>query len=651
MVTCRSLPGINVRRVEDDSSIDPDNNPPRSRLFMVVPKNADGSVIEAEMSRFPGMQYCKTDLIASKGIVFVKYVTSSSACIAMEAIQSTGVVAGYKVKIMLAEPKSKRSDSRGSLIGAQFLSSSGSQNLTNPEQAGLIPGLDAFRSGALGLGHGLTLQGYSGTTIPSVNGNFASLKMGNMLPDDRISQGQSLHGALGINAPLNDDCFVPGLHGLGLQQQSLGSLSADNLLDKHQDISLEPGSIQVSMPKQQTGSSFSNTNAGPEGPPNARLFIVVPRIVTEETLSQLFRCYSGMEYLDLKRDNITGKSKGFAFVGYSTLESAMAARANLDGVEFPFGSGYHIKVRYAESLDASRSRVASSGKVRSASSGAAIGTSSNDTAMTAFQIPSPDSGDSVVQHRGSPQIGQNLHHRFLPSQTTVTQLTSRSDNYGDQTLLSPKSSPLNLNDNSLGVLESSNNDSSIAAMQAGLSNLSLGTCITSNHTTKNEKFIANTSATQSHNSPASADQVSAVQSESGEHTGSWHENSPDLLATATSVNVSGKQGCSSQYSLSPINSSMPSKLDNTIVYSNLIRALPDYTSLTNIFQRCGPVEYVHVLSNEGIAMIKFSSAESAEFAIEKLDGADLFGEILQVRSVPPSLHSSNDGIGAIGSWS
>lgn len=44
------------------------------------------------MARFAGLQYCKTDLIATKGIVFVKYARSSSACLAMETIQDTGMV-------------------------------------------------------------------------------------------------------------------------------------------------------------------------------------------------------------------------------------------------------------------------------------------------------------------------------------------------------------------------------------------------------------------------------------------------------------------------------------------------------------------------------------------------------------------------------
>ncbi len=34
-----------------EASLDPDNIPPRSRLFLVVPKNADGAAIEVRSSK------------------------------------------------------------------------------------------------------------------------------------------------------------------------------------------------------------------------------------------------------------------------------------------------------------------------------------------------------------------------------------------------------------------------------------------------------------------------------------------------------------------------------------------------------------------------------------------------------------------------
>eukprot|EP00882_Tetradesmus_deserticola_P024175 GHRQ01026407.1.p1 GENE.GHRQ01026407.1~~GHRQ01026407.1.p1 ORF type:complete len:221 (+),score=100.09 GHRQ01026407.1:79-741(+) len=93
---------------EQEVPSDPDNVPPRSRLFLVVPKTADGQLIHDELSRYPDLEYCKTDLIASKGVVFVKYAKASSALQALEEVAGKGMLASYKVKVMLAEPKTKR---------------------------------------------------------------------------------------------------------------------------------------------------------------------------------------------------------------------------------------------------------------------------------------------------------------------------------------------------------------------------------------------------------------------------------------------------------------------------------------------------------------------------------------------------------------
>lgn len=47
---------------------------------------------QEEMARWPELQYCKTDLIASKGVVFCKFLQSSSALRALEAIAENGMV-------------------------------------------------------------------------------------------------------------------------------------------------------------------------------------------------------------------------------------------------------------------------------------------------------------------------------------------------------------------------------------------------------------------------------------------------------------------------------------------------------------------------------------------------------------------------------
>ena len=46
----------------------------------------DVMAVQGEMSKFRDLEYCKIDLIAAKGIVFVKYAKSSSALLALESI-------------------------------------------------------------------------------------------------------------------------------------------------------------------------------------------------------------------------------------------------------------------------------------------------------------------------------------------------------------------------------------------------------------------------------------------------------------------------------------------------------------------------------------------------------------------------------------
>ena len=51
------------RQPETEFAADPDNIPPRSRLFMVVPKTADGSIIE--VSNRARMRLCDACLVTS----------------------------------------------------------------------------------------------------------------------------------------------------------------------------------------------------------------------------------------------------------------------------------------------------------------------------------------------------------------------------------------------------------------------------------------------------------------------------------------------------------------------------------------------------------------------------------------------------------
>ncbi|KAL4539612.1 hypothetical protein Ndes2437B_g02024 [Nannochloris sp. 'desiccata'] len=677
----RTLPALHIRRSEEDAPLDPDNTPPRSRLFLVVPKNADGSIIEAEMSRFAGMQYCKTDLVASKGIAFVKYATSSAACMAMETVQMAGMVAGYKVKIMLAEPKTRRADPTqaflqglpgshsigpGLLPGAFGGAGAGGPLIPSLSHGLLGPamGLQDFSSlgslgGVSGFGHGggMTSLGppLGGGGMRGGHGGGSHLDMGSL--DGPQGLGNGGFGSLGnLNGSSNDYSKLGGGGfggggGLGL---SSPMLSAAGLLGSYQQQQQQQH--QQPQPQQQQQQQHYSADNG-VGLPNSRLFIVVHKSAAEEALSALFRCYPGMEYLDLKRDRVTGRSKGYAYVNYITPAAAGAAQAQLNGIEYPPGTGSRLKVLFAEPLSSmprprSGDGVSDSGVVFSGSGGPGsavggttlLGSSSNDTGATSFHLSSPNSRDSVGGggNGGNGGLPGALGQAALASaaaQQAQQQLSARTDlsSASHDSIISPRSSPLRLSGNAAGGVggDLAANLGGLTlrdALTGGIGNGSIGGLGGGVFPGVGVGGRNSPPAPLSHASQgALSEATSGGNGSTGDHS-SWRENSPDQFnngSTGTSV------GPSPNKTTSPIHlPPLPSFDDATVVYSALTRPLPDY-ALTHVFEQCGHVEFIRVLPDERVALIKYTSPEAAAAAVGSLNGVEVLGEVLQVRSSPP----------------
>ena len=47
------------------------------------------------------------------------------------------------------------------------------------------------------------------------------------------------------------------------------------------------------------------------------------------------------------------------------------------------------------------------------------------------------------------------------------------------------------------------------------------------------------------------------------------------------------------------------------------------------------MEYVRLLGDERLAMVKFASAEAARHALASLNGSEVLGDVLHVRASPP----------------
>ncbi|DBA73573.1 TPA: RNA-binding protein 45 [Trebouxia sp. C0005] len=344
---------------EDDGPVDPDNMPARSRLFLVVPKAADAAAIEANLASFQDLQYCKTDLIATKGVVFCKYAKSSSALAALEAVTDTGMLAGYKVKCMLAEPKGKRShmDSSWSDPASPL-----SQQSTRMEQhhhhlgytngAAVSPvGAGSYRSGTP---YSPTHSSQSVASLTSgfhdartaSNAGTSSHSGGGTPQSGQGMQEYHMHNAFGALTSLASLQAIAAMQGAANLSGAGGIAALGGNVDFMNSINRQANLGGLGGLGINTNGSTASSHASSK----QRLFVVIHKSATEEMVARIFRSFPGMEYCDLKRDRVTGQSKGFCYVYYASADAAAAAMDHLNGAEFPPNSGHRLKVMYAEPM-------------------------------------------------------------------------------------------------------------------------------------------------------------------------------------------------------------------------------------------------------------------------------------------------------------
>ena len=92
-----------------------------------------------------------------------------------------------------------------------------------------------------------------------------------------------------------------------------------------------------------SNSGFGSMSSG--APVSNRLYVIVSPRVTQDDLGRLFDLIPGMEFCDLKKNYTTGESKGYAYIVYNSVGSAIYAKEKLNGFNYPLGC--KLAVQYA----------------------------------------------------------------------------------------------------------------------------------------------------------------------------------------------------------------------------------------------------------------------------------------------------------------
>ena len=106
------------------------------------------------------------------------------------------------------------------------------------------------------------------------------------------------------------------------------------------------GSVSPTHNPMDLFTSQSYMFQGYESGIGNRLFVLVNPAVTQEQLMRLFDLIPGMEICEIKRNHITGESRGFAYITYSSIQAAVYAKEKLNGFEYPIGQ--KMIVKYAD---------------------------------------------------------------------------------------------------------------------------------------------------------------------------------------------------------------------------------------------------------------------------------------------------------------
>ncbi|XP_006012349.1 RNA-binding protein 45 [Latimeria chalumnae] len=304
-------------------SVDNLDDPPNSRVFLVISKSTPKEVIREKFSPFGEIQdiWVVKDKQTKerKGVAFVKFARSSQACRAMEEMHGRSLSDDTKpIKVFIAQSRASGShrdveDEELTRIFVMIPKSYTEDDLREKFKAyGDIEYCSIIKNKNTGESKGL---GYVRYLKPSE----AALAIENCDRNFRAILAEPKNKAL----PFSESEYYVGSsgNGGGRQQEHIGQP--------------DPG---INMLQFAEFYSFGKNDLRDHENISKCLSVASRVCLTQEQLFNLFDLIPGLEYCEVQRDPYSGYNKGQALVRYNNVASAIYAREKLHGFDYPPGN-------------------------------------------------------------------------------------------------------------------------------------------------------------------------------------------------------------------------------------------------------------------------------------------------------------------------
>ncbi|CAF1202921.1 unnamed protein product [Adineta ricciae] len=108
-----------------------------------------------------------------------------------------------------------------------------------------------------------------------------------------------------------------------------------NKLNRSRDTSLENIHEQLSFESEDKQKSTYTKTADVDDPPFSRLFLLIPKAMSEDELRQAFQIHGTIQDIHMVRDRRNQESKGIAYIKYEKASAAARAMEEMDGTVIP----------------------------------------------------------------------------------------------------------------------------------------------------------------------------------------------------------------------------------------------------------------------------------------------------------------------------